>query len=219
MATLAPEIPDIEITVPDELADRIDVVEVGDAVEVAVLKKISDLNSKSETGTTTAFAGNSIIDSSLQTRSEKGDSSAMTFNNKKINRTEIEVKGRGDAILNVNTGRIANSNIKFNRSGNDSIKFANGVEVKNVTVDAGKGADTITFRERSIIKGTNVVTLGNGKDVLVLPVDKNGGGEIRVTDLSDNDTIKIGDNTYSGKDILAGKIDDLPDYLVIEGLD
>jgi len=220
MATLGT--PDIEIKVPEDQLDRIDFVEVGDpespVLEVAVLKKVEDVEVTAQTGTTTAVVGKKFAESSVTAKSEKGDETTVAFNTTKVNKTEIEVKGKGAGVVNVNSGRFNNSSIKFNKKSADSVQFNNGVEVRNATVDAGRGADTITFKENSIIKGTNEITLGQGKDVLELPANKKGKGKIVVTDLANNDTIKIGDDSFSGKDILNGDVE-LPKYIQIEGLD
>ena len=218
MATLAPEIPDIEITIPDEQADRVEVVEIGDAVEVAVVKKVADLDVQADSGSTTAVVGKKVAESSVTAKSREGDDTTVAFNTTKVNKTEIVVKGKGAGVVNVNTGRFNNSSIKFNKKSADSVQFNNGVEVRNASISAGKGADTITFKENSVIKGTNEITLGKGKDVLELPATKKGNGTIVVTDLSNKDTIKIGDESFSGKDILNGDVD-LPNYIKIEGLD
>ena len=220
MATLGT--PDIEIKVPEDQLDRIDFVEVGDpespVLEVAVLKKVEDVEVTAQTGTTTAVVGKKFAESSVTAKSKKGDETTVAFNTTKVNKTEIEVKGKGAGVVNVNSGRFNNSSIKFNKKSADSVQFNNGVEVRNATVDAGRGADTITFKENSIIKGTNEITLGQGKDVLELPANKKGKGKIVVTDLANNDTIKIGDDSFSGKDILNGDVD-LPKYIQIQGLD
>ena len=218
MATLGQDIPDIEITIPGDQTDRVEVVEIGDGLEVAVLKRVSDLNVESDSGTTTAVVGKKVAESSVTSKALKGDESTVAFNTTKVNKTEIVVKGQGAGVVSVNTGRFNNSGIKFNKKSDDSVSFNNGVEVRNATIDGGRGADTITFKENSVIKGTNEITLGQGADVLELPANKQGKGQIVVTDLANNDTIKIGDQSFSGEDILNGNVD-LPNYIKIEGLD
>ena len=231
------EVPDIEIDicqipipppdpgcsscVPEDQCDRVDVVEVGDPqnpiVEIAIFKKVTDLDCDftSETsGTDIVFVGKQIADSSFTAKAVKGDESVIAFNTTKVNNTDIEVKGKGDCVVNVNTGHFNNSSIFFNKKSADYVQFNNGVEVRNVTVNAGKGADIITFKENSFIKGTNVVNLGKGKDILQLPANKKGKGKISVQDLKDNDTIIIGDESFSGKDINKGEVV-LPGYIVI----
>ena len=69
--------------------------------------------------------------------------------------------------------------------------------------------------ENSVIRGTNEITLGPGRDVLELPAKKRGKGTIVVTDLASNDTIKIGDQSFSGRDILKGKMN-LPKYVQLK---
>tara|TARA_B100001093_G_C26585340_1_gene909126 strand:- start:78 stop:734 length:657 start_codon:yes stop_codon:yes gene_type:complete len=218
MATLGQDIPDIEITIPDSQVDRVEVVEIGDALEVAVLKKVSDLNAKVESDRTTAVVGKKVAKSSVTSKAKAGDESTVAFNTTKVNKTEIVVKGQGNGVVNVNTGRFNNSSIKFNKKSADSVSFNNGVEVRNATIDGGRGADTITFKENSVIKGSNEITLGQGADVLELPANKQGKGKIVVTDLSNNDTIKIGDESFSGRAVLDGDVE-LPSYIEIQGLD
>ena len=225
MATLGQDIPDIEITIPEEEADRIEVVEVGDEIEVAVLKKVSgadfkseDLADKAESGKTTTFKGKKVADSSVTSKSQKGEESTVAFNTTKLNNIEIEGKGKGAAVVKVKTGLFNNSSIKFNKKSADSIQFNNRVEVRNATIDGGRGADSITFKENTVIKGTNEITLGQGADVLELPADKKGNGKIVITDLANNDTIKIGNDSFSGRAILNGEVE-LPKYIEIQGLD
>ena len=218
MATLGQDIPDIEITIPEEIVDRVEIVEVGDAVEVAVTSQVSDLKVTAETGTTTAVVGKQVSDSSFSSKAVKGDSSTVAFETTKVQDTNIVVKGKGDGVVNVNTGRFNGNSIEFKKKSADSVQFNNGVEVRNATIDGGKGADTITFKENTVIKGTNEITLGKGKDVLELPANKSGKGSIVVTDLSKKDTIKIGDESFKGKDILNGNVE-LPNYIEIQGLD
>ena len=218
MATLGQDIPDIEVSVPENAVDRIEVIEVGDAVEVAVTQKVSEIKVTSETGSTTAVAGKKVASSVFTAKAEKGDTSTIAFNTTKVNESEIVVKGKGDGVLNVNTGRFNNSSVTFKKKSADSVQFNNGVEVRNATIDGGKGADTITFKENSIIKGTNEITLGKGKDILDLPDNKSGKGSIVVTDLSKKDTVEIGDESIKGKDILSGEVE-LPSYIEIQGLD
>ena len=218
MATLGQDIPDIEITVPEEIADRVEIVEIGDAIEVAVTAQVSDLNVTAQTGSTTAVVGKQVSDSTFSAKAEKGDSSSVVFETTKVQDTNIVVKGKGDGVVNVNTGRFNNNSIEFKKKSADSVQFNNGVEVRNATIDGGKGADTITFKENTVIKGTNEITLGKGKDVLELPANKSGKGSIVVTDLSKKDSIKIGDETFKGKDILNGNVE-LPNYIEIQGLD
>jgi len=209
--------------VPEDQCDRVDVVEVGDPqnpiVEIAIFKKVTDLDCDftSETsGTRIAIVGKQIADSSITAKAVKGDESVIAFNTTKVNNTDIEVKGKGKGarVVNVNTGRFNNSHILFNKKSADYVQFNNGVEVRNVTVDAGRGADIIHFKENSFIKGTNVIYLGKGKDILQLPANKKGKGTINVTDLMHNDTIIIGDESFSGKDINKGEVY-LPGYIVI----
>ncbi len=218
MATLGQDIPDIEVTLPEEAADSIEIVELDSGIEVAVTKKVSDVKVTSETGSTTAVVGKKVATSTFTAKTEKGDSSTVAFNTTKINESDIVVKGKGDGVVNVNTGRFNNSSVTFKKKSADSVQFNNGVEVRNASIDGGKGADTITFKENSIIKGRNEITLGKGRDVLELPANKIGKGSIVVTDLSKKDTIKIGDDSFSGKDILNGEVE-LPSYIEIQGLD
>jgi len=214
MATLG--LPDIfvdpPLALPEPPCDPIEVVEINNAIEIIVCRKVSDIHVSGDSGTTTAVVGKKVSDSSFTAKAEKGDESTIAFNTTKVNKSEIVVKGKGSGVVNVNTGRFNNSSINFNKKSADSIRFNNGVEVRNVTVDASRGADTITFKENAIIKGRNEITLGQGKDVLELPASKKGKGKIVVTDLADNDTIKIGDESFSGKDILNGEVD-LPKYI------
>ena len=218
MATLAPDIPEITITVPDDIAERIEVVELDGGIEVAVKQEVSGLNSKSDTGTTTAVVGKKVADSSFTAKAKKGDESTIGFTTTKVNKSEITVKGKGAGTVNFNTGRINNSSIEFKRNSEDSVNFNSGVQLRNVTVNAGKGDDTITFKANTKILGSNEITLGAGADVLEVPAEINGKGKIVVTDLAKNDTIKVGDESFSGRDILKGEVE-LPKFIEIEGLD
>ena len=207
------------VVVPEEFEGVVEVVELDEGgTEIVVSKKVSGLEVETTTGTTTAIAGRKIADSTVEGKAVKGDTTRVVFQTTKVNGADVTVKGKGAGDIQVNTGRFNNSSITFKKKSNDSVEFNNGVEVRNATIDGGKGADTITFRENAAIKGTNEITLGQGADVLELPANKTGKGSIVVTDLQNKDTIKIGDTEYSGRDILNGDVE-LPNYITIQGLD
>lgn len=216
MATLGNE--EISVVVPEEFEGRVDFIETELGGEIVVAKKVEDLKVKAETGTTSAMVGKKVADSKVTGKAEKGDITKVVFQTTKVNDNDITVKGKGAGDIQVNTGRFNNSSITFKKKSNDSVEFNNGVEVRNATIDGGKGADTITFKENAAIKGTNEITLGQGRDVLELPANKTGKGSIVVTDLQNKDTIKIGDESFSGKDILDGNVE-LPDYITIQAMD
>jgi len=133
----------------------------------------------------------------------------------KLNTTDIIFKGSGDGILDVITGRFDNNSITFKKKADNLVVFGAEAVIDNATINAGGGIDTITFMENPVIRGTNEITLGPGKDVLELPANKRGKGKIVVTDLTGNDTIKIGDQSFSGRDILKGRIN-LPKYVQLK---
>lgn len=207
------------VIVPEELEDRVDVVELEEGVsEIAVTQQVSGLELSSETGSTTAIAGRKVSESTVKAKAEKEDTTSIVFQTTKVDGSDITVRGKGAGDVKVNTGRFNNSSITFKKKSNDSVEFNNGVEVRNVSIDGGKRADTITFRENAAIKGVNEITLGKGADLLELPEDNSANGSIVVKDLKKGDTIKVGDTEYSGRDILNGEVD-LPSYITIEGMD
>ena len=216
MATLGNE--EISVVVSEEFEGRVDFIETELGGEIVVAKKVEDLKVKFETGTTSAIVSKKVADSKVTGKAEKGDITKVVFQTTKVNDTDTTVKGKGAGDIQVNTGRFNNSSITFKKKSNDSVEFNNGVEVRNATIDGGKGADTITFKENAAIKGTNEITLGQGRDVLELPANKTGKGSIVVTDLQNKDTIKIGDESFSGRDILDGNVE-LPDYITIQAMD
>ena len=201
--------------VPVDQCDRVEVINTPGILEVLVLKEVSNLDLVADSDIITGIAGKKVADSVVTAKSFKGDRTLVALHTTKFNTSDIIFKGFGDKFVDVMTGCFNNNSITFNKKSSDFVEFQVDVEVRNATINAGRGADTIIFKENSVIKGTNEITLGQGKDVLELPANKKGKGKIDIIDLAGNDTIKIGDQSFSGRDILKGKTD-LPKYVQLK---
>ena len=69
----------------------------------------------------------------------------------------------------------------------------------------GKGDDTVRFGKGVTFKGRSTVDLGKGgKDALVIEADGVAPGKLIVTSFSKQDSITVGDETFTYKDIKNG---------------
>jgi len=207
--------------IPEGLCDHVDVwVDNYFDFGIEVLKEISDAELKFHSGQVDfKIHGKKITDSSLNVKTTKGyDRTIVYLATTKFNTSDIIFKGPsdGDAVLDVITGRFDNNSITFQKKKSDNlVVFEDDVLINNATINTGGGTDMITFMENSVIRGINEITLGPGRDILELPANMRGKGKIVVTDLSSNDTIKIGDQSFRGKGILKGKMN-LPEYIQLK---
>ena len=203
--------------IPEGLCDHVEIFEDDELLfSFNIIKEISNADFIANSGQTLEILGKKVADSSVTARSFRGDRDAIIgLATTQFNTTDIVFKGSGDGLLAVIAGRFNDNSITFKKKSADLVVFDDDVLINNATINAGGGTDTITFMENSVIRGTNEITFGPGKDVLELPANKRGNGKIVVTDLAGNDTIKIGEQSFSGRDILKGKID-LPKYVQLK---
>ena len=69
----------------------------------------------------------------------------------------------------------------------------------------GKGNDTVRFGKGVTFKGKSSVDLGKaGKDAVVIEADGLKSGKLIVTSFTKKDTITVGDETFTYKDIKNG---------------
>ena len=106
----------------------------------------------------------------------------------------------------VNTGKFKKSTIDAgNKKRDDLVRFKGDAKVIKSTVDLGKGNDTVRFGKAATFKGKTTIDLGKGgKDSIVIEADAVKGGKLVVTSFSKKDTITVGDETFTYKDIKNG---------------
>ena len=76
----------------------------------------------------------------------------------------------------------------------------------------GKGNDTVRFGKDVTFKGKTNIDLGkDGNDSIVIEADSIGG-KLKVTNFTKKDTITVGDETFTYKDIKNGA--DIPNIKV-----
>ena len=220
MATAGIDIPDINIEVPDGFEDSVvveeTIVEGVKTVDVTIEKTLDGGAVTVESGTTTSISSDKKVKNTDVVASvEAGETTAVSFNTKNVKGSAIRIKGEGagDVSFEGET-RVKGTKIKFKAESADSVSFADGTLVKNVKVNMGGGDDTITFGDVKL-KGKNVVKLGDGNDTLEISSDTKvkKDGKIVVKDFEEGDTIKL-----DGEAIDVNSTD-VPDFLVIKGLD
>ena len=219
MATAGIGIPDINIELPDALEDAVAVEETivdgVKTVDVAVEKTVVGAKVTVESGSTTNIEGKKVKASKVAATVEAGETAAVSFDTKVVKGSKIVIKGEGAGDVSFEEGtKVKSTKIKFKEDSADSVSFADGTLVKDIKVKLGGGDDTITFGDVKL-KGKNTVKLGKGDDTLEISSDTKvkKDGRIVVKDFEEGDTIKLDGETIDVNST------DVPDFLVIKGLD
>ena len=111
------------------------------------------------------------------------------------------------SLLNIqNDGKVKNLTIDAgNKKRNDIVRIKDDVKLIKAEMEMGKGNDTVRFGKGASFKGKSTVDLGKGgKDAIVIEADAIKGGKLVVTSFSKKDTITVGEETFTYKDIKNG---------------
>ena len=206
MATTLPGGSGTDVILPEGVSP--DLVEVGVGADggtiVAIKKKVSGL--AIEAAGDTAVTGKRVSDSEVNVKSKKGETANIVFQTTVVEDTTITNEGKGALKVNLNTGKVKNLTIDSgNKKRDDIVRVKDDVKLIKSTMDMGKGDDTVRFGEGVTFKGTSTVDLGKGgKDAIVIEADGLKSGKLIVTSFTKKDTITVGDETFTMKDIKNG---------------
>ena len=197
----------VDVLVPDGVdPNDISVSTDGDgASTIKIDKPVSGLEITA-TEETTVVSGKKLTDSTVTAKGSKGETSNVAVESKAFNNGTIENKGKGSLEVSVDGANFKKSTIDAgNKKRNDSISFEGSAKVNKGTILAGKGDDNIVFGKKVSFKGTTNIDLGKGgKDSIVVNADQIKGGKLNISNFTKKDTITVGDETLTYKDIKNG---------------
>lgn len=156
---------------------------------------------------TTEIDGKKVVKSTISVEGKKGTESSVVINTKALNKSTISNDGKGKLDVEINGSTFNKSVIDAgDRKRADNISFKGKANVKNSEIKVGKGNDAIVFGQNVSFKGKTTIDLGQGgQDSIVIAANKvKGGGKLKVTNFTKKDTITVGDETFTYKDIKNG---------------
>ena len=206
MATTLPGGSGTDVILPEGVSpDSVEVIETDDGgTAVAITKNVSGLEIEAEGDT--AITGKRVSDSEVNVTANKGESTNIVLETTVVKDTTITNEGKGSLEVNLNTGKVKNLTIDAgNKKRDDLVRVKDDVKLIKSTMDLGKGDDTVRFGKGVTFKGKSTVDLGKGgKDAVVIEADGLKSGKLIVTSFTKKDTITVGDETFSKKDIKNG---------------
>ena len=178
--------------------------EGGSTVVKITSSKTSDLEVVAQGDT--ELKGKSLIDPTVTVDGSKGESSSIAIETSFFKNGTIVNDGKGSLEVNLNDGKVKNLTIDAgNKKRNDIVRIKDDVKLIKAEMEMGKGNDTVRFGKGASFKGKSTVDLGKGgKDAIVIEADAIKGGKLVVTSFSKKDTITVGEETFTYKDIKNG---------------
>ncbi|MAH58645.1 MAG: hypothetical protein CMN91_09470, partial [Synechococcus sp. ARS1019] len=160
----------------------------------------------SATGDNTDVTGKRVEASTVSATPAKGETSNVVVETTVFKNNTIANDGKGALEVNINTGKFKKSTIDAgNKKRDDLVRFKDDAKVIKSTIDLGKGNDTVRFGKGASFKGKTSLDLGKGgKDAIVVEADAVKGGKLVVTSFSKQDTITVGEETFTYRDIKNG---------------
>ena len=206
MATTLPGGSGTDVILPEGVSpDSVDVAAGEDGgTLVAVKQNVSGLDIQAAGDT--AITGKRVSDSEVSVSTKKGETANIVFETTVVKNSSITNEGKGALEVNLNTGKIKNLTIDAgNKKRDDLVRVKDDVTLSKSTFEMGKGDDTVRFGKGVTFKGKSTVDLGKGgTDAIVIEADGVAPGKLIVTSFSKKDTITVGDETFTYKDIKNG---------------
>ena len=202
MATTLPGGSGTDVILPEGVST--DQVEVSVGTEggtaVAIKENTSGLDIEAQGDT--AVTGKKITDSQVNVSTKKGEDTNIVLETTVAKSTTITNEGKGALEVNVNTGKVKSLTIDAgNKKRADLVRIKDDVKLINADMNMGKGNDTVRFGKGVTFKGSSTVDLGKGgKDSVIVE----GKAKLDITSFSKKDTLTVGDESYSFKDIKKG---------------
>ena len=205
MATLGSE--NISVVLPEGVSeDAVKVTTGEDGNNLVVINNNVSGLEIAATGENTGVSGKRVEESTVSATPAKGETSNVVVETTVFKGNTIANDGQGALEVNINTGKFKKSTIDAgNKKRDDLVRFKDDAKVIKSTVDLGKGNDTVRFGKAASFKGKTTVDLGKGgTDAIVIEADAVKGGKLVVTSFSKKDTITVGEETFTYRDIKNG---------------
>jgi hypothetical protein len=206
MSTTFPGGGGTDVILPEGVSEVQVEVGVGEAGNtlVAVKKNTKDLDieAKGSTGIT----GKKVTDTTVNVAAKKGEDANIVLQTTIAKNTNINNEGKSALEVTVNTGKVSNLTIDAgNKKRADVLRVKDGVALSRLNASMGKGNDKITIDKGATLKGNNTIDLGKGgKDSIVIKADSIGKAKLTITNFTKKDTLTVGDEKLTYKDIKNG---------------
>jgi hypothetical protein len=210
---------------PDSITQVEGVNSDGETIQTLNLEQKADGISV-VTAKDTTLTGKPLHNSVVSAKAGKGETTAITADTHTKN-SSITNKGKGALEANITGGKHKDLTISSNKGAiaanltggshknltissskkkvNDNVDVSNGVTLKNSSMELGKGSDSVRFGKKVNFKGKHSIDLGKrGKDEVVFKADDVTDIKMTITSFSKKDTIEVGDETFTYKDIKNG---------------
>ncbi|CAE06921.1 hypothetical protein [Parasynechococcus marenigrum] len=189
------------IVVDEADAGKIEVIASEDGVssEITISSPIEGLNLGLKGEEKTEITGSRLTNASFINEAPKGKTANITLSVTKAASLEITSTGKGAIEFTAKEGKLLKPSITTAKGkAEDSISFGADSTLKAAAISTGKGRDTITFS--GTLKGKTTVISGKGKDVIEV-TDKKGKGKLVLSDFNKKDTLVVGDDTFTTKNL------------------
>ena len=189
------------IVVDEADAGKIELIASEDGVssEITISSPIENLNLGLKGEEKTEISGALLTNASFINEAPKGKTANITLSVTKAAGLEITSTGKGATEFTAKEGKLLKPSITTAKGkAEDSISFGTDSTLKAADISTGKGPDTITFS--GTLKGKTTVTSGKGKDVIEV-TEKKGKGKLVLSDFNKKDTLVVGDETFTTKNL------------------
>ena len=202
MATTLPGGSGTDVILPEGVStEQVDIAVGSDGNTVVAIKEnTSGLDI--EAASATAVTGKKITDTTVNVSANKGEDTNIVLETTVAKSTTITNEGKGAIEVNVNTGKVKGLTIDAgNKKRADLVRIKDDVKLIDADFKLGKGNDKVVFGKGVTFNGTSSVNLGKGgKDTVIVE----GKAKLDITNFSKKDTLNVGDDSYSFKDIKNG---------------
>ena len=189
------------IVVDEADAGKIEVIASEDGVssEITISSPIEGLKLGLKGEEKTEITGARLTNASFINEAPKGKTANITLSVTKAAGLEITSTGKGATEFTAKEGKLLKPSITTAKGkAEDSISFGADSTLKAAAISTGKGPDTLTFS--GTLKGKTTVISGKGKDVIEV-TDKKGKGKLILSDFNKKDTLIVGDETFTTKNL------------------
>ena len=207
-----------DLVIPDEAPVAIAAPSeaTGGVAVVDVLDTASDINLAVGGEAPVKVEGSTVKNSVVRPVAAAGETAEIIFETKKLDSVTIVNEGEGAVSVDVEKGTFKKSTIDLSTgTAKDSIAFGGDTKIVKNDILLGAGKDTVTFSEGVKLKGDTKIKVGDGRDVIKVPDEVKGGGNLLISNFSTKDRLVVDGKKVSGNKLYKGK-KDAPDFIAIQ---
>ena len=195
-----------DVVLPEGVStDQVE-VGVGEAGNTLVAVKQNTKDLDIEAKGSTGITGKKVTGTTVNVAAKKGEDANIVLQTTNAKNTTINNEGKSALEVTVNTGKVNNLTIDAgNKKRADVVRVRDNVTLSRLNASFGKGNDMITIDKGATLKGKNTIDLGKGgKDSIVIKADDIGKAKLTITNFTKKDTLTVGDETLTYKDVKNG---------------